>query len=179
MEKAPTPVAPPLARRTPYDLRVLTSALFRDDGLLDAIAAGAERISRTRHHDHPAVKKVQHGLLIWDAGCLPLHGPDGTYADETAAAVMRFKIEVLEVPEISVIDDVGPKTVLRLDEMAAEHERTSGFGPVHARTRDRVQTILADSSSPTVAALGAELAHHGIMLTPIQVASVMARLLDA
>jgi hypothetical protein len=102
---------------------MLTSALFAGDPLLEAIAQDQDRISRTQHRTDPAVQKVQIALLGWDPDCLPQFGADGDYGDETAGAVARFKVEVLGVPPAEVIDDVGPLTVLKLDEMRAEAER--------------------------------------------------------
>ncbi|MER7575061.1 phospholipase D-like domain-containing protein [Streptomyces sp. NPDC126514] len=102
---------------------MLTSELFSGDPLLEAIAQDQDRISRTRHRNDPAVGKVQIALLGWDPDCLPRFGADGDYGDETAGAVARFKTEVLGVPPAEVIDDVGPLTVLKLDEMRAAAER--------------------------------------------------------
>ncbi|MET9734634.1 phospholipase D-like domain-containing protein [Streptomyces sp. NPDC006458] len=102
---------------------MLTCALFAGDPLLEAIAEDRDRISRTRHRTDPAVRKVQTALLDRDPDCLPRFGADGDYGDETAGAVARFKIEVLGVPPAEVIDDVGPQTVLKLDEMRAASER--------------------------------------------------------
>ncbi|MFF7216501.1 phospholipase D family protein [Streptomyces sp. NPDC008238] len=69
------------------------------------------------------MRKVQIALLGWDPGCLPRFGADGDYGDETAGAVARFKVEVLGTLSADVIDDVGPLTVLKLDEMCAAAER--------------------------------------------------------
>ncbi|MGI5396851.1 phospholipase D-like domain-containing protein [Streptomyces sp. CA-251251] len=102
---------------------MLTSVLFAGDPLLESIAQDQDRISRTRHRTDPAVRKVQVALLDWDPQCLPLFGADGDYGDETAGAVARFKREVLGVPPPEVIDDVGPLTVLRLDEMRTRSEQ--------------------------------------------------------
>jgi peptidoglycan hydrolase-like protein with peptidoglycan-binding domain len=159
---------------------MLTSALFAGDALLEAIAADVdrERISRSQHPDDPAVGKVQTALLLWNPDVLPLHGADGHYGDETAAAVVRVKIEVLGVDAASVIDDVGPRTVQQLDAIAVEHETPSPAGDVDPRVRELVRAILTDSASPSVATLSAELARQGTALTPAQVAAVMARLLD-
>ncbi|WP_329453270.1 phospholipase D-like domain-containing protein (plasmid) [Streptomyces sp. NBC_01724] len=102
---------------------MLTSALFTGDPLLEAIAQDQDRISQTRHRTDPAVRKVQTALLGWDPDCLPRFGADSDYGDETAGAVARFKVEVLGVPPPEVINDVGPLTVLKLDEMQADAER--------------------------------------------------------
>lgn len=165
--------------RPAYDGPVLTSALFAGDALLEAIAsdAGGERISRTRNRDDPAVLKVQTALLIWDAACLPLHGANGSYGDETADAVRRLEIEVIGVDPATVFDDVGPQTVLRLDAVVAEHEAPGGSPPVDPHVRGLLVAILSDSASPTVAALAAELARRDVVMTPAQIAAAMAQLL--
>lgn len=157
---------------------MLTSALFAGDPLLEAIASDQDRISRVRHHDDPAVLKVQTALLVWDPDCLPVNGADGLYADETAAAVVRFKIEVIGVPPDSVFDDVGPQTVLQLDVIMAEHSPPPGPGPVDPRTRALVRATLTNPASPSVAALAAELVAHGVSLTPAELAVVMGRLIE-
>ncbi len=95
----------------------LASALFRGDSLLQSIADDHDRISATRHPKDPAVGKVQLALLDWDPNCLPRFGADGSYGGEAEAAVARFKVEELGVPPAGLIRDVGPKTVLKLDEM--------------------------------------------------------------
>ncbi|MFI9833210.1 phospholipase D family protein [Streptomyces sp. NPDC051913] len=102
---------------------MLTSALFAGDPLLEAIAQDQDRISRTRHRNDPAVRKIQIALLDQDPDCLPRFGADGDYGDETAGAVARFKVQVLGVPQAEVIDDVGPLTVQKLDELRAAAER--------------------------------------------------------
>lgn len=102
---------------------MLTSQLFAGDDLLQRISdGGPERISRFQNSTAPAVLKVQQALLIWDAAALPLHGADGTYGSETASAVVRFKVTELLVPPDQLVDDVGPRTVLRLDEIAKAAE---------------------------------------------------------
>ncbi|NNN30173.1 hypothetical protein HLK59_07315 [Streptomyces sp. S3(2020)] len=101
---------------------MLTSALLAGDPLLEAIAQDQDRISRSRHRTDPAVRKVQIALLDQDPNCLPRFGADGDYGDETAGAVARFKAEVLGVPPAEIIDDVGPLTVLKLDEIRAAVE---------------------------------------------------------
>lgn len=106
----------------------MLSQLFAGDPLLDAIALDQERISRQRHRTSPAVRRVQAALLLWDPACLPASGADGDYGNETAAAVARFKHEELGVPVAEVIDDVGPRTVIRLDEIAALSEAHGSLG---------------------------------------------------
>ena len=106
----------------------MLSQLFAGDALLETVAANGDRISSTQHADDPAVGKVQTALLLWDPSCLPDHGADGSYGDETARAVVRFKTEELRVAPAELYDDVGPRTVIRLDEIAAVSEATSAAG---------------------------------------------------
>ncbi|HEY8788667.1 MAG TPA: tyrosinase family protein [Actinopolymorphaceae bacterium] len=102
---------------------MLTSQLFAGDALLEAIAAdGPERISTTQNASSPSVGKVQQALLTWDPAALPRFGADSIYGSETEAAVHRFKVTELGVDESSVVDDVGPQTVVRLDEIQAAAE---------------------------------------------------------
>lgn len=102
---------------------MLTSQLFAGDPLLERIAdGGPERISRFRNATDPAVLKVQRALLLWVPTVLPVLGADGTYGQETASAVVRFKVEELQVPAAELFDDVGPRTVRRLDEIARAAE---------------------------------------------------------
>lgn len=104
---------------------MLSSRHFKDDPVLEDIAADRDRISRTRHASDPAVGKIQTALLlVLDPGCLPVFGPDGNYGDETATAIRRFKVEVLHVPPGEVIDDVGPQTVLELDRLMRIREQS-------------------------------------------------------
>src|SRR3954463_13210143 len=110
---------------------MLASALFSGDALLEAIAADNDRVSRTQHQDDPAVGKVQTALLDWRPDCLPKHGADGSYGDETAGAVAQFKVEVLGVPAAQVIDDVGPQTVIRLDQMQVSRNNAATVGLVN------------------------------------------------
>jgi hypothetical protein len=153
---------------------MLRSQLFAGDALLEAIAADRDRISRFQHPTDPAVRKLQTALLFWDPDCLPVDGANGAYEDETASAVARFKVEVIGVPAESVIDDVGPQTVLRLDAMLPAAGAAPGIDP---RVRDALRAILGDATSPSVAVLTSELARRGIVLTPDELAALMARLL--
>lgn len=105
---------------------MLSSTLFSGDPLLESIAAdGPQRISTAQNRNHPAVVKVQLALLDWDPAALPQFGADGDYGSETAGTVHRFKRDELLVPEPAIIDDVGPMTVRRLDEI-----RTAAENPV-------------------------------------------------
>lgn len=155
---------------------MLRSELFTGDPLLEAIAADQDRISRFAHPTDPAVRKLQTALLFWDPECLPQHGADGSYGDETAGAVVRFKVEVLGVPPAQVIDDVGPLTIQRLDAMLPAAGDAPGIDPA---LREALREILGDPSSPSLGALASELARRGIALTPGELAAVMARLLTA
>lgn len=108
-------------------LAMLQSTLFAGDSLLQDIAnnVGGVRISRHENANSPSVIKVQQALLIRDPGCLPVSGADGVFGGESAAAIHRFKVDELGVEESQVIDDVGPLTVQRLDEIASAAEMTS------------------------------------------------------
>src|SRR5215210_6691471 len=97
----------------------MLSDLFSGDAILQAVLEDRDRISQTQHRFGEATFKVQTALLIWDPTCLPLHGADSDYGSETAAAVVRFKAEELLVPPAQIVNDVGPRTVARLDEIAA------------------------------------------------------------
>ena len=112
------------------------SRLFRRESLLQAIAddapasdGGLSRISRVQNRNHPAVKKVQQALLVWSPDCLPRFGADGDFGSESAAAIHRFKLEELEVPAAEIIDDVGPRTVRRLDEIVAAAKKPTRVPP--------------------------------------------------
>lgn len=94
------------------------SELFRSDPILEAVARNEMRISRQENNLPEPVRRIQTALLLRDPDCLPQFGADGDYGNETASAVVRFKIEELGVPAGEVIDDVGPRTVWRLDEIA-------------------------------------------------------------
>jgi hypothetical protein len=123
------------------------SQLFADDPVLIAVLEDRDRISRSQHRNDPAVGKVQAALLIWDPACLPQFGADGDYGDETAGTVARFKAEELGVPPAEIIDDVGPRTVQRLDEIAAVAEGRAAAGCVMvastAATPDDMAGLLA------------------------------------
>jgi hypothetical protein len=101
---------------------MLQSQLFAGDAVLQAVANDADRISRVRHTPSESVRRIQQAILTWRADALPINGADSLYDDETAAAVVRFKIDELGVPAAEVIDDVGPRTVARLDEIQAAAE---------------------------------------------------------
>jgi peptidoglycan hydrolase-like protein with peptidoglycan-binding domain len=131
----------------------LTSQLFAQDQLLQDIAddVNGVRISRSANSRGPSVGRVQQALLIWDPAALPQHGADEDYGNETAQAVRRFKVEELGVPAAEVIDDVGPRTVQRLDEMALASELLplgDDDGPVPAELIEAV-----DLAAPALMAL--------------------------
>lgn len=153
---------------------MLRSELFAGDPLLEAIAADQDRISRFAHPTDPAVRKLQTALLFWDPECLPVEGANGIYGDETASAVVRFKVEVIGVPPETVIDDVGPQTVRQLDAMLPAAGPAPGIDPA---LREALRAILGDATSPSVGALSSELARRGIALAPDELAAVLARLL--
>lgn len=153
---------------------MLRSELFAGDPLLEAVAADQDRISRFQHPTDPAVRKLQTALLFWDPACLPVDGADGRYGDETAGAVVRFKVEVIGVPAESVIDDVGPQTVRRLDAMLPAAGPAPAIDPA---LREALRAILGDATSPSVGALSSELARRGITMPPGELAALMARLL--
>ena len=105
---------------------------FQNDPLLQAIADDAltpdgarVRISSNQHAKDPAVRKVQQTLLTWRADCLPQWGADGKFGSESERAVRRFKIEELQVGPAGVVNDVGPRTVQRLDEIQAAAEASA------------------------------------------------------
>jgi hypothetical protein len=123
------------------------SQLFAGDPVLIAVLEDRDRISRSQHRNDPAVGKVQTALLIWDPACLPQFGADGDYGDETAGTVARFKAEELGVPPAEIVDDVGPRTVERLDQIAAVDEGRAAAGCVMvastAATPDDMAGLLA------------------------------------
>jgi hypothetical protein len=155
---------------------MLRSELFFGDALLQAIADDRDRISRSQHPTDPAVLKLQTALLVWDPDSLPVSGASGIYEDETAAAVARFKIEVIGVPPDQVIDDVGPKTVLTLDGMLPAHE--SGAPKLDPRLREALRVVLGDPASASIAALRSELARQGVTVGPAELAAALALQLD-
>ena len=165
---------------------MLTSALFAGDPLLEAIAddrplegggGPPARISRTQHDADPAVGKVQAALLVWDPASLPEHGADGLYRDETAAAVVRFKIEELGVAPENVLDDVGPRTVRRLDEILAA--QPAAHPPaIDPALLQALRAALTDPQSATVRTLLLELAAAGQQVTPAALTGVMTALLS-
>jgi hypothetical protein len=103
----------------------MLSALFAGDPILQAVLDDTDRISSTQHRTSEATRLVQEALLVWDPSCLPSFGADGDYGppgSETGEAVMRFKRDELGVPPEQIFNDVGPRTVQRLDEIAATRE---------------------------------------------------------
>lgn len=167
---------------------MLQSALFAGDALLQDIAddVGGVRISQHENANAPAVLKVQQALLIRDPACLPISGADGVFGGESAEAVHRFKVEELGVDESQVIDDVGPLTIQRLDEIARAAEVTSvavfnQYGDVLAD----VEVEVDDGGTPRRAAtdaLGiaklALISGGKLTLDPVTLALAMGDLLD-
>ena len=120
----------------------MLSSLFAGEPVLQAVLDDQDRISRTQHRASEATRRVQMALLIWDPGCLPEHGADSDYGEETAGAVVRFKAEELGVPPAEIVDDVGPLTVQRLDQIAAADEK--GLG------RELAVVVAAEFTHPDV-----------------------------
>jgi hypothetical protein len=117
----------------------LRSHLFEGDTVLQAIAedlfmpdGSRFRISTGQLSDDPAVLKVQRALLDWRPDCLPQWGADGNFGTEAVAAVHRFKVEELGVSEAGMVDDVGPRTVVRLDQIRAQVEANAAVAGVTA-----------------------------------------------
>ena len=138
-DAASGPIVPPVPAPP---TGILKSQLFAGDPVLLSIAQDRDRISRIRNTPGDAVRRIQEALLGWDPGCLPLHGADGSYGDETAGVVARFKRDELRVPAGQIIDDVGPATVRRLDELQAAREQPAGT-PTTVRVTDEYGSPLA------------------------------------
>jgi peptidoglycan hydrolase-like protein with peptidoglycan-binding domain len=87
----------------------LTNPRFAGDPVLEACLAGQHRMMAPE--TGPAVAKVQQALI--DLGLpLPVHGPDGTFSDETGNAVTAYKTDRQIFPNDPV---VGPGTMASLD----------------------------------------------------------------
>jgi hypothetical protein len=167
---------------------MLKSALFAGDQLLQDIAddVGGVRISRQENASAPSVLKVQQALLIRDPGCLPVSGADGLFGDESAAAIHRFKVEELGVAESQVIDDVGPLTVQRLDEIALAAEVTSvalfnQFGDVLPNVDVEVDDggVLRQGTTDALGIATVALTAGGILtVEPVSLAAALGDLLD-
>lgn len=126
----------------------IRSLLFQGDTLLQRIAdderepdGSLTRISRTRHSTGDSVTRVQQALLTWRSDVLAKFGADGDYGDESAGAVRTFKIDELGVPAAEVIDDVGPLTVKRLDEIQEAAEAPPVPPPVTVFIRRSAWTL--------------------------------------
>lgn len=141
---------------------MLLSQLFAGDDLLQRIADdGADRISQDQNRTAPAVGKIQTALLIWRPDVLPVHGADGDYGPETADAVVRFKREELGVPDAELVNDVGPRTVNRLDEITFVSESVAAAGFVVVGRADvspeehaSIHTTIADAGGQILLGLG-------------------------
>jgi tyrosinase len=134
---------------------VLNSQLFQGDQILEAVAADQARISRTENNVHDTVERVQKALLLRDPNCLPQFGADGDYGNETAGAVLTLKQQ--EFPDLQpneTFDDVGPRTVIRLDEIAVQHEQPPPPPPVTTFTRRDAWALDTDPNvwNPTLLA---------------------------
>ena len=121
---------------------MLLSQLFAGDQVLQDVADDLDRISRTQHTPSESVRKVQTALLQWRPDSLPQFGADSKYGNETAEAVVAFKRDELGVPPAEIIDDVGPLTVIRLDEIMVDAERPPE--PVGTRVRQDVWLLQPD-----------------------------------
>ncbi len=87
----------------------LTNPRFAGDPVLEACFAGEHRMMAPE--SGPAVAKVQQALI--DLGfALPLRGADGSFGDETGAAVIAYKTDREIFPNDPV---VGQKTMTSLD----------------------------------------------------------------
>ena len=119
---------------------MLFSQLFAGDALLQGgsrTASTGTHFANAEHEERPR-RWARSRQRCWtgDPAALPVHGVDSDYGSETAAAVHRFKVEVLGVPPSSqVIDDVGPQTVLKLDKirLAAEQPPDPAAATVFVR----------------------------------------------
>ena len=142
------------------------SQLFAGDPLLQAIVdddpPNQVRISGTQNRFDPAVTKVQIALLTWRSDALPVHGADGEFGGESAGAIRRFKIEELGVPAAQVVNDVGPRSVVRLDEIQAAAEQPPLVGEVVVVTEPeatpdqqaRLLAVIAESGGVVELGLG-------------------------
>jgi hypothetical protein len=114
----------------------LTNPRFAGDPVLEACLAGQHRMMEPE--TGPAVAKVQQALI--DLGFpLPLHGADGTFSDETGAAVAAYKTDRQIFPNDPV---VGPKTMAGLDAEPA----LAPAGSVQARIA-RAEALVAGMRS--------------------------------
>jgi tyrosinase len=101
---------------------MLTSKLFAGNALLQALADNTDRMSRTRNSIGEPVRLVQTALLTRNPAALPLHGADGRFGNETAAAVRTMKSEEFGLPAADATEIIGPRTITRLDEIQAASE---------------------------------------------------------
>jgi peptidoglycan hydrolase-like protein with peptidoglycan-binding domain len=125
----------------------LTNPRFAGDPVLEACLAGEHRMMAPE--TGPAVAKVQQAFI--DLGfALPVHGADGTFSEETGAAVTAYKTDRQIFPNDPV---VGPRTMAGLDGEPA----LAAAGSVQARiaraealvagvrtTLDELTALLAD-----------------------------------
>jgi Putative peptidoglycan binding domain len=111
----------------------LTNPRFAGDPVLEACFAGEHRMMAPE--TGPAVVKVQQALI--DLGFpLPLAGADGTFGDETGAAVVAYKTDRQILPNDPV---VGRKTMTNLDAEPELLPPTSGEALVL-----RAEALVAD-----------------------------------
>lgn len=111
----------------------LINPRFAGDPVLEACLAGEHRMMSPE--TGPAVAKVQQALI--DLGfALPVHGANGSFNDETGAAVVAYKTNRQIFPNDPV---VGPKTMTSLDAEPALRSPDS----VQARLV-RAETLVTD-----------------------------------
>ncbi|MFP5317072.1 MAG: peptidoglycan-binding domain-containing protein [Acidimicrobiia bacterium] len=118
----------------------LTNPRFAGDPVAEACLAGQHRMMAPE--TGPAVTKVQQALI--DLGfVLPVHGADGTFSDETGAAVVAYKTDRQIFPNDPV---VGPRTMAGLDgEPALAPPPAPGAGIAQAEALvARIESLLAE-----------------------------------
>ena len=116
----------------------LASSRFANDGDLANVLNGGLRLGAPGTppfpapvlSSGPAVAKVQQALI--DIGFpMPVDGANGTFGDETGAAVVAFKNRWAITPNDPVI---GPKTIAKLDNEMVAFE---------GRRRFRLHTVIS------------------------------------
>ena len=123
----------------------LTNPRFAGDPVLEACLAGAHRMMKPE--SGPAVAKVQQALIDLDYP-LPLGGADGSFGEETGAAVSAYKIAHGLFPSDPV---VGSGTMAALD-------TDPGYPPTTPAGPLKVQVEQAEALLTQARATLAELA---------------------
>lgn len=126
----------------------LTNPRFAGDPVLEACLAGQHRMMAPE--TGPAVKKVQQALI--DLGfALPLHGADGTFSDETGAAVTAYKTDRQLFPNDPVVGrgtmgslDVEPALAPVADSLQARVARAEALVAGMRASLDELSGVLAD-----------------------------------